>query len=77
MKLTLETARPDDRRIRHAHVKLLPSSGEPQWDLFTDTNGCMHYRLEDGDYRICVEDGPSAEFRVSDHRWTFVRLRLR
>jgi hypothetical protein len=76
LKLTLEPAKARDRRIRCARLTLVPSAGGEAKTLVTDANGHMNFHLEDGDYNLSVLGGPSTEFRVSDHRWTSVRLRL-
>jgi hypothetical protein len=76
LRFRLDPATPKDRRIRHAQVAVLPADGGEARTLVTDANGCVNYHLDDGDYRLSVLGGPGTEFRVSDHRWTSVRLRL-
>ena len=76
VKLRLEPAISNDRRIRHAEVDLtVEASGEVR-TLITDAKGRMNYRLDDGNYRLSVLGGPAAEFQVAGQRWTSLRLAL-
>jgi hypothetical protein len=77
LRLRLEPPTARNRRIRFAQLMLSPSTGGEPKALFTDANGCMDYRLADGDYVLSVSGGPRSEFQVRDHRWTVVRLRVR
>ena len=75
LKLRLESATARDRRIRFAQVTVSGSADEPK-TLFTDADGCIDHRLDDGDYTLSVSGGPRSEFQVRDHRWTVLRLRV-
>ena len=76
LKLRLEPAAAADRQIRLAQMTLAPASGGESTALVTDANGCMDYRLDNGDYTLSVSGGPSSEVQVRYNRWTVVRLRL-
>jgi hypothetical protein len=52
LKLALQAATRDDRRLRFAQVKLRTPGIEDALCLVTDARGRMRYRLPDGEYRI-------------------------
>lgn len=76
LKLTLEAANSRDRRVRFAEVWIRRTTdGEPM-TLVTDAEGRMRYRLSEGDYRLSMSGGPTADFSVIGNRWTSVRVRM-
>jgi hypothetical protein len=77
LKLALEGARHDDRRVRFAPVYVASLGSEDEIKLVTDSRGRMRYRLVAGEYRLRLEEGSKTGFAVHDRRWTVVRLRLR
>ena len=48
LKLALQAATRDDRRLRFAQVKLRTAGIEDEFSLVTDARGRMRYRLPDG-----------------------------
>jgi hypothetical protein len=76
LKLALQAATRDDRRLRFAQVKLRPAGIEDALSLVTDVRGRMRYRLPDGEYHLSLLGGPCVRFVVRDRCWTTVRLQL-
>jgi hypothetical protein len=75
LKLALQAATRDDRRLRFARVTLR-TAGIDALSLVTDARGRMQYRLPDGEYQLSLLGGPCVRFVVRDRRWTTVRLQL-
>jgi hypothetical protein len=76
LKLALEGACRDDRRVRFANVSLSAARAKDDVALVTDSQGRMRYRLSDGEYILRLTDGHESRFTVRDGRWTSVRIRL-
>ena len=76
LKLALQAATRDDRRLRFAQVKLRTAGIEDEFSLVTDARGRMRYRLPDGEYQLSLLTGPCVRFVVRDRCWTTVRLQL-
>jgi hypothetical protein len=76
LKLALEGATRNDRRVRFANVSLSEADAEDDVALVTDSQGRMRYRLPDGEYLLRMTEGRESRFTVRDGRWTTVRLRL-
>ena len=76
LKLALQAAARDDRRLRFAQVKLRTAGTEDALCLMTDARGRMRYRLPGGDYQLWLHGGPCVRFVVRDRCWTTVRLQL-
>jgi hypothetical protein len=76
LKLKLEGTQRDDRRVRFAKVAVAGARELEEIALFTDSSGCLRYRLAAGDYRLRLPDGVETAFAVDVGRWTSVRLRL-
>jgi len=76
LKLALQAATRDDRRLRFAQVKLRTAGIEDALSLVTDARGRMRYRLPDGEYQLSLLGGPCVRFVVRDRCWTTVRLQL-
>jgi len=76
LKLALQAATRDDRRLRFAQVKLRTAGIEDALSLATDARGRMRYRLPDGEYQLSLLGGPCVRFVVRDRCWTTVRLQL-
>jgi hypothetical protein len=76
LKLALEGAVRNDRRVRFANVSLSAADAKDDVALVTDSQGRMRYRLRDGEYRLRVAGGRESRFTVRDGRWTTVRMRL-
>lgn len=76
LKLKLEGARRNDRRVRFAGVVVARASDHDEIALVTDSSGRLRYRLPTGDCRLRLNDGVETEFRVEISRWTSVRTRL-
>jgi hypothetical protein len=76
LKLALEGATRNDRRVRFANVSLSAADGKDDVALVTDSQGRMRYRLPDGEYLLHMTEGQESRFTVRDGRWTTVRLRL-
>jgi hypothetical protein len=76
LKLQLDAADRDDRRLRSAPVFVASVGGDDQIMLVTDSRGRLRYRLAAGDYRLRVQHAPELSFAVGDHGWTPVRVRL-
>ena len=66
LKLALQAATRDDRRLRFAQVKLRPAGIEDALSLVTDARGRMRYRLPDGEYQLSLLRGPCVRFVVRD-----------
>ena len=58
LKLALQAATRDDRRLRFAQVKLRPAGIEDELSLVTDARGLMRYRLPDGEYQLSLLGSP-------------------
>ena len=76
LKLALQAATCDDRRLRFAQVKLRTAGIEDALSLVTDARGRMRYRLPDGESQLSLLGGPCVRFVVRDRCWTTVRLQL-
>ena len=76
LKLALQAATRDDRRLRFAQVKLRTAEIEDALSPVTDARGRMRYRLPDGEYQLSLLGGPCVRFVVRDRCWTTVRLQL-
>ena len=76
LKLALQAATRNDRRLRFAQVKLRTPEIEDALCLVTDARGRMRYRLPDGEYQLSLLGGPFVRFVVRDRCWTTVRLQL-
>jgi hypothetical protein len=76
LKLALEGATRDDRRVRFANVSLSAADAKSDVALVTDSQGRMRYRLADGEYLLRMNGGQELRFAVRDGRWTTVRIRL-
>ena len=76
LKLALEGAARDDRRVRFANVSLSAADAKDDVALVTDSQGRMRYRLPDGEYLLRMTEGHESRFTVRDGRWTTVRIRL-
>jgi hypothetical protein len=76
LKLQLDAASRDDRRLRSAPVSVAGVSGEDEIMLVTDSRGRLRYRLTAGDYRLQVQHAPEVSFAVGEHGWTPVHVRL-
>lgn len=75
LKLALQGAGPDDRRIRFARLYLASAQGDVERKLVTDARGRMRYPLAPGKYVLSDEHGNDAPFAVAAG-WTTVRLEL-
>ena len=76
LKLALQAAARDDRRVRFAQVKLRTAGTQDALSLVSDAHGRMRYRLPDGEYQLSLPGGPCVRFVVRDRCWTTVRLQL-
>jgi hypothetical protein len=76
LKLALQAAARDGRRLRFARVKLRTAGIEDALSRVTDARGQMRYRLPGGEYQLPLLGGPCVRFVVRDRCWTTVRLRL-
>ena len=76
LRLALQPATRNDRRMRFAQVTLSKVGTEDATPLVTDARGRMRYRLPAGEYRLSLASGPHTQFAVHDRRWTIVRLQL-
>jgi hypothetical protein len=76
LKLALQAATRDDRRLRFARVKLCTAGTGDALSLVTDARGRMRYRLPDGEYQLWLLGGPCVRFVVRDRCLTTVRLQL-
>jgi hypothetical protein len=76
LKLQLDAASRDDRRLRSASVSVTSVRGEDEIMLVTDSHGRLRYRLPAGDYRLHAQHAPEVSFAVAEHGWTPVRVRL-
>jgi hypothetical protein len=76
LKLALEGATRNDRRVRFASVSLHGADSTGAVTLVTDSQGRMRYGLPDGEYLLRVTEGEESRFAVRDGRWTTVRIRL-
>lgn len=76
LKLVLEGAARNDRRVRFANVSLSAADSNDDLALVTDAQGRMHYRLADGEYLLRMSEGQASRFAVREGRWTMVRIRL-
>lgn len=76
LKLALEGATRDDRRVRFANVWLSAADAKDDVVLVTDSQGRMRYRLRDGEYVLRLTDGRESRFTVRDCRWTTIRIQL-
>jgi hypothetical protein len=76
LKLSLEGAARNDRRVRFANVSLSAIDAKDDVALVTDSQGRMRYRLPDGDYLLRMAERHESRFTVRDGRWTTVRIRL-
>lgn len=76
LKLALEAASHNDRRVRFANVSLFVVDAKEELALVTDSEGRMRYRLPDGEYLLRVTEGQESCFTVRDGRWTTVRIQL-
>ena len=76
LKLVLQAAARDDRRLRFAQVTLRMAGAEDALSLVTDARGRMRYRLPDGEYRLTLPGGRCVRVAVRDRCWTTVRLQL-
>jgi hypothetical protein len=76
LKLALQAATRDDRRLRFAQVKLRPAGIEDAFSLVTDARGRMRYRLPGGEYHLSLLGGPCVRFVVRDRGRATVRLQL-
>ena len=76
LKLALEGAARNDRRVRFANVSLSAADAKDDVALVTDSRGRMRYRLADGEYLLRMTEGHESRFTVRDGRWTTVRIRL-
>ena len=76
LKLALQAATREDRRLRFAQVKLRTAGIEEALSLVTDARGRMRYRLPDGEYQLSLLGGSCARFVVRDRCWTTVRIQL-
>jgi hypothetical protein len=76
LKLALQAATRDDRRLRFAQVKLRTAGIEDALSLVTDARGRMWYRLPDGEYQLSLPGGPCVRFVVRDRCWATVRFQL-
>ena len=75
LKLALEGADRNDRRVRAARLVISDRTGI-ETPVVTDSDGRLRYRLPDGEYILRGPGSEQADFSVADHRWTTVRLRL-
>jgi hypothetical protein len=66
LKLALQAATREDRRLRFAQVKLRPAGIEDALSLVTDARGRMRYRLPDGKYQLSLPGGPCVRFVLRD-----------
>jgi hypothetical protein len=73
----LKAPQRDDRRLRFAHVGVVPSTSAEEIGLVTDACGRLRYWLPAGEYRLCFGDGDETRFSVDGLRWTVVRPVLR
>jgi hypothetical protein len=76
LKLALEGATRNDRRVRFANVLLSAADAKDDVALVTDAQGQMRYRLPDGEYVLRMTEGEESRFTVRDGRWITVRIRL-
>jgi len=76
LKLALNGAARNDRRVRFANVSLSAADAKDDVALVTDSQGRLRYRLPDGDYLLRMAEGQESRFTVRDSRWTTVRVRL-
>lgn len=76
LKLALEGAARNDRRVRFASVSLSAIDANGDVTLVTDAQGRMRYRLPDGEYLLRIAEGHESRFSVRDGRWTVVRVWL-
>lgn len=66
LKLALQAATRDDRRLRFARVKLRTAGIDDALSLVTDARGRMRYRLPDGEYQLSLLGGPCVRIRLRD-----------
>jgi hypothetical protein len=72
----LKAPQRDDRRVRFAHVGVVPSSSAGEIRLVTDAQGRLRYPLPAGEYRLRLGDGAETRFSLEGLRWTLVRRGL-
>jgi hypothetical protein len=76
LKLALEAAARDDRRIRFATLRVTPAGCDQGAWIVTDARGRLRYRLAAGEYRLSIDQAGETCFTVRGGRWTTVRVRL-